>query len=129
MVAPNSELLRHRLRHRLGVAGDHHNLEAHLLQPADRLSRTVSHSVGQGDYGEHTGLIHQHDHALAASGSFAESSLRRLAHTHSPFLCPLPTAPAAEGAIQPSLYPLAGDGAEVCDRQTTASAALSLLDH
>ena len=91
MVALNSELLRHRLRHRLGIAGDHHNLYAHLLQPADRLARTLAHPVGQSKDGKDTRLVHQRDDALPPRGGLVESFLRRLAYTESHLPGPLGT--------------------------------------
>ena len=48
----DAELARDGVGHRLGVAGEHHDLDARVVQPLHRLARLRADRVGDGERGE-----------------------------------------------------------------------------
>ena len=63
----DAEVVGDRPRHRLGVPGDHHDLDAQPVQGVDRLTRLRSHFVGQLQCARHGPVDQdvQHDRAFA----------------------------------------------------------------
>ena len=64
----DAELLRHRVGHRLRVAGQHHDLDARSWSRRDRLGGLGPDGVGHREGGEHAAALDQVDHALALDG-------------------------------------------------------------